>query len=604
MSAPFTRRTISILPLAGLIVIVSTLPGLGQADKPSAAPVAAPPVPTLTVPAGERLVLELETPLHTRATKKDDIVEFVTHRDLVVGRRVVIPQGAFVRATVTKSKRPGRIKGKGEIHLQFNEIELPDGTRLPFSARLLRAGFIEVKGGKVQEPKAEGDGDTARDVMVVAQGGLQGVLLGGALGGRKGAAYGGAVGAGIGLLGMLLRRGPDLDLPRGTLFEVELNDEMAVPVAATSQLATRQKPVIPTEDGAGNFRFPDLKEEAEPAPKFEDTEARTEQPPTESTAPNDKSVPPTAAPSPAPEWKGPPPSEGSYTFKVDVALVTMETVVQDPAGRAMDNLKKKDFRVLEDGVEQDIRHFSRDEFPLAVALVVDRSGSVGPFMRELRNAAYQTLSQLKRGDQVALFSFAGETRLLEGLTTDRQRVADRIARIRPGGGTNIIDALFEASDYLARAAPDRRRAIILISDNQHTMRASNNERTLLRYLLESETVVYSVKTQGENSTLGLRIPTTMFGGNLVKGITKETGGEVIKVRGRGSLAKALEIVISRLKLRYTLGYVSANKARDGRFRRVEIRLSDRFGEYGRNYSTLHRRGYYALTASTNAQIEP
>ena len=63
--------------------------------------------------------------------------------------------------------------------------------------------------------------------------------LGGALGGGKGAAYGGAAGAGIGLLGMLLRRGPDLDLPRGTLFEVEFNEEIAVPASVTTQLATR-----------------------------------------------------------------------------------------------------------------------------------------------------------------------------------------------------------------------------------------------------------------------------------------------------------------------------------------------------------------------------
>ena len=87
--------------------------------------------------------------------------------------------------------------------------------------------------------------------------------------------------------------------------------------------------------------------------------------------------------------------------------------------------------------------------PLAVALVVDSSGSVRPYMNELRRAAYETLSQLKRGDQVALFAFASEVERMEGLTTDRRRIAERIAEIRPGGGTNIVDALFDAAYYLS-----------------------------------------------------------------------------------------------------------------------------------------------------------
>lgn len=604
-------------------VLVATLPVQAQFGAPEPQAPLAQPVPpakpapsgsTLIVPAGERLVLELETPLHTRVTKVNDTAEFVTHRDLVVGRRVVVPRGSYVRATVTKAKRPGRLKGRGEIQLRFDELELPDGTIIPFTANLLRAGFTEVKDGKLEEADLEGDGSKVQDILVVAQGGMQGVLIGGAIGGRKGAAYGSAIGAGIGLVGMLLRRGPDLDLPRGMLFEVEINQEIPVPAAATTQLAARPLSLTrayekeePDEEWE-NFRFPDLdavpgeREDGEAIPDFEETE--TAEAPGAKAPPADGTVPPpVTAPVPPPEVPAPPLGD-DYTIKVDVSLVTMETVVRDPAGRGMDHLKRKDFRIFEDGVEQKIRHFSRDELPLAVALVVDRSGSVAPFMSELRRAAYQTLTQLKPGDLVALFSFASDTDRLVGLTTDRRRVAERIARIRPGGGTNIIDSLVEAADYLARNAPDRRRAIILISDNDITVRSRNDRDTLLRFVLETETVVYSVKTPGAGGSGGLQLSVFKFGKNPVKEITRESGGEIIDVRKQRSISQAMEIVISRLKLRYTLGYVSSNKSRDGRFRRVEIQLSERFGEFQRNYSTHHRRGYYTVSGDSSAQTQP
>ena len=78
-------------------------------------------------------------------------------------------------------------------------------------------------------------------------------------------------------------------------------------------------------------------------------------------------------------------------------MVLVEATVRDDKGRIADDLKREDFRVFEDGVEQQIIYFSRDELPLAVALVVDGSGSISPVLRELHHAAYDTLSQLKPG---------------------------------------------------------------------------------------------------------------------------------------------------------------------------------------------------------------
>jgi len=298
------------------------------------------------------------------------------------------------------------------------------------------------------------------------------------------------------------------------------------------------------------------------------------------------------------------PGDSDYKLRVNVRLVLVEAFVRDDRGRVIDELKKEDFRLYEDNIEQEVRHFSRDELPLAVALVVDRSGSVAPFMPELRRAAYDTLRQLKRGDRVALFAFAEDVDRLTDLTTDRRRVAEGIARIRPGGGTNILDAVHMATQYLALAAPHDRRAIILISDNEATMRGFASQDRVIRNALQSEVVVYSVKTPGQSGGALFSLGSKLSGVGSVNKITRETGGEVFDVRQEGSIEAAMAAVIGRLKTRYTLGYHSSNQASDGRFRAISVRLTDRYGRAERDYSIHARQGYYAPTEAVASQPQP
>jgi Mg-chelatase subunit ChlD len=106
---------------------------------------------------------------------------------------------------------------------------------------------------------------------------------------------------------------------------------------------------------------------------------------------------------------------------------------------------------------------------LAVAPVVDgssSSSSISPVLGKLHRAAYDSLSQLKPEDQVALYAFAAHPERLVDLTTDRKSIAESIMGISSAGGTNISDALYESIAYLAREGRDRRHAVIIVSDNQ------------------------------------------------------------------------------------------------------------------------------------------
>jgi type IV secretion system protein VirB10 len=556
------------------------------------------PLGTLKIGSGERLVLELETPLHTRTAKKGQAAYFHTIDDVRDGGRVAIPRGSSVKGTITQAKRAGRIKGRAELQLKLDEVRLAEGTTLPLGASIVRAGLTATSAGEHGGTKLKGESGTGGNVASVLSGGIQGAIIGLRMG-SKGVLYGGAVGAGIGLAGILLERGPDLDLPRGTMFEARFDRPLELSAAVAQRAAELAAAPPAGVRIAADAGPPDFHNPERPRLRRPDTIGIEPPPETVKIDSGAEPISPAVTPPshPAETVAGP----GGFKLSVKVQLALVDAVVRDRMGRPLENLRKEDFRLFEDGTEQQIQEYSRDEYPLAVALVIDRSGSVAPFLNEIRSAAYTALMQLKSGDQVCLFSFAGQVERLEDLTTDRQRIADRIAAIHAGGGTDIIDALHDAVTYLAMVAPQRRRAVILVSDNQATTRPRASEGETIRLAMETETVIYSVKTAGLGLPITLRVPNWIGGAGSVRKVTEETGGEIIDVASSGSLDAALAAAVLRIKLRYTLGYYPPNpNPSSGRFRRIEVRLTDGYGRPGADYTVRSRAGYYASTVNKTA----
>ena len=141
-------------------------------------------------------------------------------------------------------------------------------------------------------------------------------------------------------------------------------------------------------------------------------------------------------------------SQDQSTLRVSVNLVLLDATVKTKDGRIMADLKKDDFEIREDGVAQKMEIFGRDELPLEVALVLDLSDSIGPFMGPLREAATTALGALKPEDQVALFTFATEAELRVPFTTDKSKIAAQFGTFKVGGATNINDGIFVAAKYL------------------------------------------------------------------------------------------------------------------------------------------------------------
>ena len=590
--------TISIYGLAAILSF-----GAQQANLAPPPPVPPPmaPAPAISVPAGEGLILELQNPLNTKTTRKGDHVNLKVTNDVWAGGQVAIPQGGVVRATVKETKRPGRIFGKAEILLDFDLITLPGGTELPLTAKLSRAGWWESS-GKIKQTKSE-DRGRSHDAVVVGQGAATGAVLGTIMGGGSAAAKGAAAGAAVSVIGVLLQRGPELDLPPGMMFEVELTKPLAVPPAPASSQDAAPRSAPGPSPGTGEDELPRLTrrdQRGSGAPPVGQQTAPGESKPELTTTAANQTPPP---PPPPAKPTDPPLSREElagvgYKLKVSVNLVLVEATVRDERGAVVDNLKRGDFRLTEDGAPQQISHFSRDEMPLAVAIVVDRSGSVSPVLQKLREAALDTLSLLKPDDQVALFAFDSGPERLEYLTTDRERIAEAIARIRSGGGTNINDALFDAALYLSRAAPTRRHAIVLVSDNQNTVRGYASSGDVIRMCMESESTIYSIRISSSRASRYILAPNLVLGTGSVTKMANETGGEVFEAYDGSSIKNAMSAVISRLKKRYTLGYVSSNADQDGKFRKIDVSLNAKSPTPEHTYRIFARRGYYAPKAPT------
>ena len=173
--------------------------------------------------------MQLETPLHTRTTRKGDRVEFSTAADILVDNKTVIPDKSRVRGTVTKAKRAGRLFGRSEIHLRFDEISLADGTVVPLRATLLRIGFDPVEPSNGEDPGLKGESGDGGDVGAIAKGGMQGAVIGVMSAGPRGAMYGAAAGVAIAAISMIIKRGPDLDLPRNTMLEAQFDQPLDIP---------------------------------------------------------------------------------------------------------------------------------------------------------------------------------------------------------------------------------------------------------------------------------------------------------------------------------------------------------------------------------------
>lgn len=284
------------------------------------------------------------------------------------------------------------------------------------------------------------------------------------------------------------------------------------------------------------------------------------------------------------------------TIKTQVNLVNLFVTVRDKSKRIVTDLKQSDFKVSEDGQDQKIAFFSKEvTLPITLGLLMDTSGSEQYMLGAIQDGASSFLNRvMRKGDEAMIITFDLDVDLLADFTDDRSQLNRAIhkAQINTGGGggsvtpgtipssgakgTNFYDALYLAcNDKLSTEAG--RKAVVVLTDAE-----DNGSKVRVEEAIEAaqrtDTVVHILLVYDPH-----------YGANsgIAKKITDETGGRMIVVNSEKHLQEAFDQISEELRSQYTLGYYPTNSARDGKFRKIKVEVSNH------DDKVLARKGYYA-----------
>jgi len=276
------------------------------------------------------------------------------------------------------------------------------------------------------------------------------------------------------------------------------------------------------------------------------------------------------------------------TYRVSVDLVNIFCSVWDKnTNTFLTNLTREDFSVFEDNKKQEIQNFSREtNLPLTIALLVDTSQSVAPKLKFEQEAATNFFqSVLQDRDRAMLVEFDSGVTLVQDFTNDPNKLAKQIKTLRAAGGTALYDAIFLASDEkLIRETG--RKTIVILSDGED-MSSTRTLEEAMEMALRAEATIFAISV---NRGGFFGVSPSKTGDKILEQMAEETGGKVFFPFKVEELEEAFQQISRELRSQYNIGYISSNAQRDGSYRKIEIRLSEK------SMKLRFRKGYYAPTS--------
>ena len=277
--------------------------------------------------------------------------------------------------------------------------------------------------------------------------------------------------------------------------------------------------------------------------------------------------------------------EGSR-LKVNVDLILVNATVTDRRQGFVTNLGKENFRVFEDKVEQTICQFSNVDLPASIGLVMDISGSMTDKMTRAREALAAFLKTSNQLDDYFLLTFANRPVMETAFTSDIASIQNLLALKRARGATTLYDAIYLALESI-KHGQNPKKAILVITDGEDT--ASRYSMADIRDALresDCQVFVIGILSAGlPNDSLGFSVS------DLLTDIAETSGGTAFFPSSTDELTDICEKIATEIKSEYVLGYAPSNAARDGRWRKIKIRVHA--PDEGRSLSIHSKRGYYA-----------
>jgi Ca-activated chloride channel homolog len=294
------------------------------------------------------------------------------------------------------------------------------------------------------------------------------------------------------------------------------------------------------------------------------------------------SIEPRAKPAPA---SAPSPRAN---IRVESTMVLIPVTVTDPFNRFVTGLDKENFKLLEDKKEQDILQFSSEDAPLSIGVVFDCSGSMGSKLEKSRQAVAQFIRTANPEDEFFLVQFNDTADLVQPFTQNLEEIQNRLAFTQSKGRTALLDAIY-LSLHEMKKARNPRKALLLISDGGDNS-SRYTETDIKNLVKEADVQIYAI---GIYEPIGARsrTPEELAGPGLLTEIAEQTGGRQYAVENLAELGDIAAKIGVELRNQYIIGYSPRNQERDGKYRRVEVKLTQPRGLPP--LRAFWRHGYYA-----------
>lgn len=274
--------------------------------------------------------------------------------------------------------------------------------------------------------------------------------------------------------------------------------------------------------------------------------------------------------------------EDRAVFRAETRLVLLHATVVDRSGHLVTNLGRNAFKVYENGVEQDLRIFRREDVPVSLALVIDNSGSMRDKRQRVEAAAVALVKASNPQDEVMIVNFNDEAYEDVPFTSDIKRMEEGLTRIDSRGGTAMRDAVSMTIDRMKERARRDKKILLIITDGNDNTSAITLEK-LIQKAQESEIVHYAIGLLNEEERREARRAK-----RALDALTTETGGLVYYPKELAETEKIALQVAHEIRNQYTLAYTPKIQALDGSFRQIKVAVS------GPNRPVARTRtGYYA-----------
>ena len=281
-----------------------------------------------------------------------------------------------------------------------------------------------------------------------------------------------------------------------------------------------------------------------------------------------------------------PPSD--RTIRVDVDLVLVNVTVTDPYNRLVTGLERENFRIFEDNQEQELTHFSSEDVPISIGVVFDLSGSMSNKVDKARLAAVQFFKTANPQDEFFLVTFNDRAQLICRFTSSIEELQTRLMYTTAKGRTALLDAIYLAMTQM-RSGHNTKRAVLIISDGGDN-HSRYNEGDIKNSVKESDVQLYAVGIYDPISYRS-RTPEEMNGPALLNELTELTGGRAFAVENLSSLPDIAAKIGMELRNQYVVGYKPSKRQRDGKWRKIKIKLRPPKGLPPLN--VYAKTGYYA-----------